>query len=66
MKLEVKAMNEDGSIALEGYLNRNEINFLIGFAVSELMADGVRFNIDHEEPDDEDEARIEYPQGLAN
>lgn len=66
MKMHVKAMDEDGGVALEGYLNKQELSFLVSYAVSELMADGVRFNLSMDEPDDEDDARIEYPQGLAN
>lgn len=67
MKMHVKAIDPDtGDATLEGYLNKAEINFLVGFAISELMADGVRFNLSMDEPDDEDEARIEYPQGHYN
>lgn len=62
MKIHIKAIDpETGDAEMDGYLNKAEINFLIGFAVNELMADGVRFNISMDEPDDEDAARIEYP-----
>lgn len=62
MNLEVKARDENGDMLFEGKLNRAEINFLIAYAVNGLMADGVRFNLEPQE-EDEDTApsRIEFP-----
>jgi hypothetical protein len=65
MHLEVKAKDEEGNLLFEGKLNRGEVNFLIAYAVQGLMADGVRFNL---EPQDEDEdtapSRLEFPGGI--
>jgi hypothetical protein len=71
MKIDVKFRDEDGNVTLEGYLNRNEVSFLLQFAINELMAEGVRFNIandldEDEEPDDDDEARLEFPKEELN
>lgn len=67
MKMLVKAIDpETGDAVLEGFLNRTEINYLVGFAISELISDGIKFNISMDEPDDDDEARIEYPNGSFN
>jgi hypothetical protein len=67
VKIEVVARDEEtGEVKIEGYLNRHEMGFLVQFAINELVADGVEFNLTYDEPDDDDEPRITYPKGQAN
>lgn len=63
MQIEVKARNDDGEIILEGKLNRNEVSFLIGYAVNDLMHSGVLRNLAPQENGDDDDApsRINVP-----
>ena len=68
MQIDVKARDEDGNILLEGKLNRNEVSFLIGYAVNDLMHAGVVFNLQPQDNGDDDDApsRIEVPKDHLN
>lgn len=67
MKIEVTARNPDtGDVEFSGYLNRKEMSFLLHVGMTSLLADGVRFNLSHDEPNDDDEPRFEYPKDKAN
>lgn len=69
MKINVKFKDEDGNVTVEGFLNRNEVSFLLQYAINNLMADGVMFNItgdQDEDPDDDAPSRITYPEGTLN
>lgn len=56
MQIDVRARNEDGDILFEGKLNRNEVSFLLGYAVRELLHAGVVFNLQPQENGDDDDA----------
>ena len=67
MQVDVKARDDEGNILLEGKLNRNEVSFLIGYAIRDLLHAGVLFNLQHQENGDDDDApsRIELPKGAT-
>ncbi len=57
MRLKVKAMDEDGGILFEGYLNKREASFLLYYSINDLVEAGVQFNLEESYPaelDDED------------
>lgn len=56
LKIDVRARDEEGNIIIEGQLNRKEVAFLLQFSINQLMMDGVEFNLD--EPDDEDNPQL--------
>jgi hypothetical protein len=64
MYIQVKAKDEDNNIVLEGKLNQQELSFLLQFAINNLMAAGVEFCVGDEEPEDEDEMRFNFPEGM--
>lgn len=61
MKLAVKFRDENGNIQLEGELTKQEVSFLLQFAVNHLLASGVQFELG--KPPTEDESRIVMPEG---
>lgn len=63
--IDVKAKDEDGNVVIEGKLNKNEIGFLLQYAINDLVSAGVQFHL-QEEQDDEDEnpdVRFKFPTG---
>jgi cytoplasmic iron level regulating protein YaaA (DUF328/UPF0246 family) len=62
MRIDCKFKDEDGNIQVEGHFNKAEISFLLQYAVNNLLAEGVMFNIQQEEQD-ENEVRIKFPEG---
>ncbi len=66
MHIDIKTKDEDGNVLFEGKLNRNEVGFLIQYAVNDLIAAGVQFHLDQEEDEDEDDddaqMRLEFPE----
>jgi hypothetical protein len=51
----------------EGKLNSKEVSFLMQYAINDLVAAGVMFNLD--EPDDDEDnpnMRIKWPEGSLN
>lgn len=63
MHIDVKAKEEDGSVIFEGALNKPEVNFLLSYAINDLMAAGVQFNLNLE---DTGESRIVVPKDQVN
>ena len=63
MQIDVKARSDDGEVILEGKLNRQEVSFLIGYAINNLMHEGVLFNLQPQEDGDDYDApsRITIP-----
>lgn len=69
MQIDVKARNSDGEVLLEGKLNRNEVSFLIGYAINDLMHQGVLFNLQQQQEngdDDDAPSRISVPKENLN
>jgi hypothetical protein len=68
MQIDVKARDENGEVLLEGKLNRQEVGFLLGYAINDLMHSGVVFNLQKQENGDDYDApsRIEIPKGTMN
>lgn len=68
MQIDVKARDEEGTVLLEGKLNRNEVSFLIGYAINDLMHQGVIFNLQEQDNGDDDDApsRISIPKENLN
>jgi hypothetical protein len=62
MLIDVKAKDEDNNILFEGKLNRNEVGFLLQYAINDLVAAGVQFNLDAE---DAEEIRFTRPDGAT-
>ncbi len=63
MKIDVKTKDAEGNIVFEGALNRKEVGFLLAYAMYELMASGVEFNMlqnTEDIPDDEDERPVRF------
>jgi len=54
-------------VVLAGTLNKKEVNFLIQFAINQLMVNGVLFHLTQPTADEngEDNMRIEIPEGVA-
>jgi hypothetical protein len=62
LHIDVKAKNEDGSVVFEGLLNRNEVGFLLMYAIKDLLDAGVQFNLQNDEGDEEDpDVRMKFP-----
>jgi hypothetical protein len=60
--IDVKAKNEDGSVVFEGSLNKNEVGFLLMYAIKDLLDAGVAFHLQDDEGDEEEpNIRIKYP-----
>lgn len=68
MHIDVKAKTEDDEVIFEGKLNKNEVSFLLGFAINDLVAAGVQFYLDQEQDEDDDDApvRIGSPKDGLN
>lgn len=60
MLIDVKAKNEEGDILFEGSLNRREVGFLLQYAIGDLLAAGVQFNM--QEPDENEPLRFKFPE----
>jgi hypothetical protein len=55
MEIEVKALNEDGSIAFQGVLRQKEVNFVMGVGINFLLANGAaEFLEEHADAAEED------------
>ncbi len=72
MKLRVKAHDEEGNVVVDGHFNRNEITFLLNYAVQDLLNAGVQYHLEEpydEEADEEDDdslIRFEFPKQELN
>lgn len=62
MKLKVDFKDENGVTHVKGELTQGEVGFLIQYAVNNLLANGVRFELDRPEQDKE---RIQVPEGVT-
>lgn len=66
MKLAVKFKDKDGNVHLEGVLNQNELSFLVQYAVNNLMANGVVFQLKKPTENETDEnIEINVPEGTT-
>ncbi len=62
MHIDVKAKLEDGSVAFEGSFNRNEVAFLLMYAIKDLLDSGVKFHLQDDEGDEDDpDVRMHFP-----
>lgn len=62
IKIEVRERNEEtGEIEFAGWLNKLEINFLLQYAINNLMAQGVIFDLKTEQEEGKEEMRIQIP-----
>lgn len=59
-KLEVTTLNEDGSIAFKGSLNKDQAGFIIGVGISFLLAQGAAV-ISEDDDDDDDVPEANAP-----
>lgn len=59
MQIQVKTLNPDGSIAFDGILKQQEVQFVLEVGVNFLMANGATPFIEDED-EDEDEDNAEY------
>lgn len=69
MQVDVKALDEHGTLIFEGKLNRREVEFMLQYAVNDLLMAGVSFHMDKpsEKEDEasgelEDTLRLEFPK----
>jgi len=62
MKLSVDFKDDNGVTHVKGELTKQEVGFLIQYAVNNLLANGVRFELDRPE---EDTQRIQVPEGVT-
>ncbi len=69
MKLNVRVKDDEGNLVVDGSLNRQEMSFLINYALADLLNAGVMFHLDKpydetidEEEDDESQIRLEFPE----
>lgn len=67
MQIDIKTKDSDGNLLFEGQLNRNEVTFLIGYAIQDLLHAGVMFNMTPQDNGDDEDApsRIELPKGTT-
>lgn len=63
MHIEVKTKDEEGNIIFEGQLNRNEVGFLLQYAINDLLVSGVEFNLQEDDDDDNPPMRLKFPEG---
>ena len=69
MKLNVRVKDDEGNLVVDGSLNRQEMSFLLNYAIADLLNAGVKFYLDKsydetadEEEDDESQIRFEFPE----
>lgn len=66
IKIEVRERNEEtGEIEFAGWLNKIEINFLLQYAINNLMAQGVIFDLKKEQEEGSEEMRIQIPNNAT-
>lgn len=59
MKIAVKFIDQEtGDVTVDGNLNRNEVALLLGYAMNDLLAAGVEFHLNKDEPGEDDEPRF--------
>ena len=63
MKISVDFKDKDGVTHVKGELTEKELGFLLQYAVNNLLANGVRFDL--EKPSTEEEVRIYMPEGTT-
>jgi hypothetical protein len=61
MEIKVKAKNPDDSLIFEGALNREEVGFLLQYAINSLLAQGVQFDLQEDPSEKDDEPEKEKP-----
>lgn len=61
MKIKVRAKRDDGTILFDGELTGQEVAFLLGYAVNDLMTAGVQFLGGEEEEDEEGDDAEQLP-----
>jgi hypothetical protein len=66
MKIDVKFRDEEGNVVLEGHLNRMETAYLLQYAINNLMAEGVMFNLDQEQAEEDETVRFNFPEEKLN
>jgi len=63
MKIAVDVRDDEGNLKLSGELSKKEVSFLLQYAINQLMAAGVVFNLTQEPS--EDETRFSMPDGVT-
>jgi hypothetical protein len=66
VKVTVKAKNEDGDIILEGVIAKEELSFLVQYAINDLMAVGMEFMLGEEDGDGDKQLKFNYGEGKLN
>ena len=60
MMLDIKAKDDEGNILFEGKLNKKEVGFLIQYAVNDLVAAGVHFNLQAQSTDEKGDEQMRF------
>lgn len=63
MHIDVKAKDTEGNLLFEGTMNQKELSFCLQYAINDLMAYGVQFNLDQA---DEGTNRMTFPKPDLN
>jgi hypothetical protein len=63
MEIDVTVKDEEQAVLFQGKLNRNEVGFLLQYAINDLIAAGVQFHLDAE--GDDDAIRFTRPDGAT-
>lgn len=63
MKIAVDVRDNEGNLKLSGELTKKEVSFLLQYAINNLMASGVVFNMSQEAG--EEEIRFSAPDGTT-
>lgn len=56
MHIKVKNNNDEGDVLFEGSLNKNEVGFLLMYAINDLLQAGVQFHLEEDDGDEENPA----------
>jgi hypothetical protein len=65
IKIEVRERDEEtGEVSVSGFLNKNEVSYLLQFAINALMALGTEIDL-KSEPDELEKIRFKLPKGTT-